>query len=726
MFHCNHFLLIIFLLKFCFTFNNNQQCLIRDTCTNSSYISPSIYKDELFIQSRNCFCDSVCEQYGDCCYPTKLLTNNYECIDYILPTIGNENPLHNNLFVWMRTECLSIYIGSQVDVQCRNLNNQIFNDNPILFIPVTSIQTNITYRNYYCAYCNNDANENIKFWEYKTYCSKNIVDKHNVIINNYQDIQYYIHNLTKNCLKTIIYPHYQDNFQPSVFIRPCKKSLPPTCPLDTSIDLAQNCSSFGTAYRYVQNSSIIYHNYYCAKCNHINNSDEITCLDPYLRSSLSLLPQIRINPLSILFDPNLLQRYLNNNTIPNFIYSISYNCTKLNEYYDLFEKKCSQITNSNQQFIISMKCSYPIQTLIQSDDKIYYNNGSIYLANDSILLIKDEYVFISNNVIVFCADRWKNLEPSLIITPSLPFYRNILSVICTSISLGCLLLFCMIFYLIPSLHNLPGKCLLFLSISLFIGQLTFISTSHLTKYNSICFLSAIIIHYCYLSSFIWLLIISIHIHSTFNHQTIQQDKIDKNYPRLIVYNILVCCSTGSIILIACLIQFIIPQSKFSPSYGLIYCSISNINAMIIFFLLPIGCLFIIITILFIKTLLAIYHSHKIAKLVNVTSSSNTINNNLIFIYVRLASLMGIQWFLLIFALIIRQTWSWLIFEIINSLPGVFICFGFLCSKRILNNLKQKISMKLLIRRQSSHSSTTTSTTLTSTLPKINVMKKFHF
>ncbi|CAF4831430.1 unnamed protein product, partial [Rotaria sp. Silwood1] len=532
--------------------------------------------------------------------------------------------------------------------------------------------------------------------------------------------------LTKNCLKTIIYPHYQDNFQPSVFIRPCKKSLPPTCPLDTSIDLAQNCSSFGTAYRYVQNSSIIYHNYYCAKCNHINNSDEITCLDPYLRSSLSLLPQIRINPLSILFDPNLLQRYLNNNTIPNFIYSISYNCTKLNEYYDLFEKKCSQITNSNQQFIISMKCSYPIQTLIQSDDKIYYNNGSIYLVNDSILLIKDEYVFISNNVIVFCADRWKNLESSLIITPSLPFYRNILSIICTSISLGCLLLFGMIFYLIPSLHNLPGKCLLFLSISLFIGQLTFISASHLTKYNSICFLSAIIIHYCYLSSFIWLLIISIHIHSTFNHQTIQQDKIDKNYPRLIVYNILVCCSTGSIILIACLIQFIIPQSKFSPSYGLIYCSISNINAMIIFFLLPIGCLFIIITILFIKTLLAIYHSHKIAKLVNVTSSSNTINNNLIFIYVRLASLMGIQWFLLIFALIIRQTWSWLIFEIINSLPGVFICFGFLCSKRILNNLKQKISMKLLIRRQSSHSSTTTSTTLTSTLPKINVMKKFHF
>ncbi|CAF2858702.1 unnamed protein product [Rotaria sp. Silwood2] len=727
MFHCNYCLLIIFLFKFCFSFNNNDQCLIGDTCTNSSRISPSIYSDERFIQSRNCFCDSVCEQYGDCCYHTKLLTNNYECVDFLLPTIRNQIFLFHRLSVWMRTECLSIYTGSQVDVQCRNLNNQTFTNNPILFIPVTSLQTNITYRNYYCAYCNNDANENIKFWEYKSFCHGNSTDKDYLILNNDQQVQYYIHNLTKDCLKTIVYPHDQGSAQPSVFIRPCKKSLPPTCPSDTSIDLARNCSSFGTAYRYVKDSNTIYQNPYCAKCNHINNSEEITCLDPYIRSSWPLMTLIRVHPLSILFDPNLLQRYLNNNTIPNFIYSISYNCTKSNEYYDLFEKKCSQITNSNQEFIISMKCSYPVQTLIQSDDKIYYNNGSIYLVNHTILLGKDEYVFISKNVIIFCADRWKNLEPSSIIKPSIPFYRNILSIICTSISLGCLILFSIIFYSIPSLHNLPGKCLLFLSMSLFIGQLTFISTSNLTKYNFVCFLSAIIIHYSYLSSFFWLLLISIQIHSTFNHQTIQQDKIGKNYSRLMAYNILVCCSTGIIILIACLIQFIIPQSNFSPAYGLIYCSISNINAMIIFFLLPIGCLLIIITMLFIRTLLAIYRSHKVATLANVTSSSNTKNNHLVFVYVRLASLMGIQWILLIIALAIRQTWLWVIFEIINSLPGVFICFGFLCSTRVLNNLKQKISMKLIIRRQSSRSNTTTSTILMPpALPKINTMKKFRY
>jgi len=436
---------------------------------------------------------------------------------------------------------------------------------------------------------------------------------------------------------------------------------------------------------------------------------------------------IRTHPLSILFDPNLLQGYLNNNTIPSIIYSINYNCTKLNELYDLFEKKCSPITNTNRELIISMKCSHPSQIFVQLNEKISYINGSLYLLNYSIFLTKDEYIILKDNRILFCAGQWINTNKSLIISPSFPFYRDILSIICTSISLGCLLLFVIIFSMIPFLHNLPGKCLLFLSISLFIGQFIFISTSNLIQPNLICFISAVLIHYFYLSSFIWLLIISIQIYSTFNHQINSQNKIKKKNHWLIIYNILVWSSSGIIILIACLIQLLRPDSDFSPAYGFIYCSISKVNAMIIFFLVPIGGILLIVTILFVKTLLTIYRSHNVAKLANVTSSSNMKDRNLVFVYSRLASLMGIQWILLIAALLIRQTWLWVIFEIINSLPGLFICLGFLCSKRVLNSLKQKISMKLLTRKQSSRSNTTTSTMLMSppVLP-INTTKKFRF
>lgn len=720
-----YFLLIFYFLKSSLTFNITDQCSIRDSCANSSKLSPRIYDDELFIQSRNCFCDSACEQYGDCCLNSNISINKYECVDFLLPTINSKNVPFNRLSVWMRSECLSIYIGSSIDIQCRNLNKQLFNDNPILFIPVTSLQTNITYKNYYCAYCNNDLNtKNLEFWEYKTFCYGIGNDQDYLTLNNDDEVQYYINNLTKDCSKTILYPHKRGSSEPSVFIRPCKKSLPSICPLNTSNDLAKNCSSFGTAHRYIKNSSMVYQNPYCAQCNHPNNSEDITCLDPYLSSAIPPMTLTRTYPLSILFDPNLLKNYLNNNTIPRSIYSIDYSCEKSNELYDLFEKKCIEITHTNQEFIISMKCSYPMLTNLQLNQTIFYNNGSLQLLNQSIFLNQDDYVILHDNRILFCADQWLTKTD----LPQFPLYRNILSIICTSISLGCLLLFMVIYFLIPFLHNLPGKCLLFLSISLFIGQLVFISTSTLTQTNRYCLISAILIHYFYLSSFSWLLIISIQIYLTFNQKILFEDKNEKKNFRLIIYNILVWFSCGIVILIAGLIQLYKPSSDYSPGYGEIFCSISKVNSMIIFFLAPIGCILLIVTILFIKTLLTIYHSHNVAKLAHVTSSSNKKDRNLVFVYARLASLMGIQWILLIAALIIRQTWLWVIFEIINSLPGLFICLGFLCSKRILNNLKQKFSIKLITRRQSLPSNTTTSTMLMTPpiLPINSIKNKIHF
>lgn len=699
------FILLICSLN-CLRIHNETQCFTRDSCLNSTLKSPSIYNDEIYIQHRNCFCDSVCQEYGDCCNSSNLsYSNNYECVDFISSTIQNQPIQFNPLSVWMRTKCLTMYIGSHSDIKCRNLYDQTFMDNPILFIPVTSVQTNITYRNYYCAYCNNDVNLNVKFWEYNAYCHGGGTVSNHMVLNKKEEIDYYIHDVTRNCSKSIIYPRIEGTDRPSVFIRPCKNSFPAICPLDTSADLAQKCLSSNIAYRYDIISKMTYRNIYCAICNNVNIT-AITCLDKTLRSSISLMNQMSVPSLSILFDPYLLERYLKYesdvNTTFQKIYSLSYKCGKSNELYDLFLKKCFPINDSSKEIIISMKCSHPIKI---SEDYILFNNGSLYLNTDSIILNRDEYVFIDDNSIIFCADSFKQNRPTF--SPM----RNILTVICTSMSLICLIIFAIAFSLILSLHNLPGKCLLLLSISIFIGQLIFISASDRVQYSSLCLISAILIHYFYLSSFFWLLIIAIQIHSTFSYERIRRETENKEKYRLLAYNIIVWCSTGMIILIACLIQFTNPESKFSPHYGYLFCSISKSNAMILFFLTPIGCLLFIIAILFAKSILAIRHSHRMAQLASA-SSSNHCYNNQIFIYARLASLMGLQWILLIFALIIQQTWSWIIFEIVNSLPGVFICFGFLGSQRLWNHVKQRILSKIIVTRHSSRSHTTSTTLMT--------------
>ena len=669
-------LLLLLLVLFSFVLTNSEFCSMRDTCSNSSHFSPLIYNDEIFIQSRNCFCDSSCRQYDDCCDQSRNAHSHfYQCVDFLSPTMINRTSNFHPLSIWMREQCLHNYQGSPLDLQCRNVHRETFLDNPSLFIPVTSVHTKITYRNYFCAHCNHEVNDQLVFWQLKVFCRTN---GSQLDLKDIEQMDYYIQNLTRNCLKTIHYPHIQGTNEPSVFIRPCKKTLPAICPSGTSIDLARNCSSSSPKYRYDLLTKQIYPNPYCVQCMNRNNHS-ISCLDPIRSSAIPSMSHTRVQPLSILFDPNLLQRYLKSNSSIEFIYSLAYKCRNSNELYDLFRKKCSVMTYSNRERIISMRCQSPIQTW---EKYLQYPNGSLYLFNQSILLRHDQYVFLSNEHLVFCADQF-------------PFYRNILSIICTSISLICLVIFMITFCLIPSLQNLPGKSLLSLAISLFFGQLIFITTSNFFRYRSLCFLSAICIHYFYLSSFFWLLIIAIQIHSTFTRQTVEHNQI----PHLSLYHLIVGCLTSFIILIGCLIQLIYPQSNFSPAYGLLFCSISKPYALIIFFLIPIGLSLVLIAGLFFKTILAIFHSHQTAQLANPN------DRHLVFVYTRLGCLMGLQWILLILALLIQRTWLWLIFEIINSLPGVFICLGFLYSPRIWMEMKEKFSTRWIRRRQSLKSNT---------------------
>ncbi|CAF0796428.1 unnamed protein product [Adineta ricciae] len=686
------FLLLLFLSAYG---NYHDQCSIRDSCSNSTLISPSIYKTEQFIQSRNCFCDSYCKQYNDCCQQsfTTSPKNFYECTDFLSPT-SNDKPLtFQPISVWMRTRCLRIYHGTPADLNCRNHHDQTFQTNPSLFIPVTSVESNITYRNYFCAYCNNELDTHIQYWRYIAICREDLnISSHEVILNKNEDVNYYLNNLTGNCTKSVDYPQISGLDRPSVFIRACKKVLPRTCPIGTPTELAQKCLLASNAYRYDNNTRVTYPNQYCADC-HRKSPTQITCLDPTPPSGRIPSKQRLFPPLSILFNPALLKRNFHSNLSNEMIYSVAYNCTKSTEYYHLFQKQCLPSPESHQQILLSFKCDHPVLTL---DKFIRFHNGSLYLINQSIYLTKHQYALLNDHQVFFCADQRKRLRPTF------PFYRHILSMFCTSISLFFLFLFMIVFRAISSLHNLPGKCLLCLSISIFLGQTIFLMTSDLHTLSLPCLIFGILIHYFYLSSFFWLFIIASGIHSTFHHQQLgSREKLLTDNQYLSVYNVLVWCSAGFVILLACLIQIFSPQSSFSPNYGYSFCSISQPKALITFFLLPIGCLLLLIIILFIKTISAIHDSRKAAKLANTSS-----NDSYVMIYARLASLMGLQWILLINAVVIRQTWAWILFEVINSLPGIFICFGFLCSRRVWKEMKANLTKKSVSKRKTSSSQTT--------------------
>ena len=525
-----------------------------------------------------------------------------DCVDFLSPALAGRNSDRRNLFVWMRTTCSPTYVGSDADQLCRNSRNESFQENPVLFLPVTSSQTNITYRNYYCAHCNNDVSDEIQFWIYETVCTREKFNGTSISIVTDGEMEYY-QNKTRHCTRKIHYPRGNDA-EPSVFIRPCKPAQPSQCPVDTSPALARNCSLSATAYRYLVDPPVIYRNVYCARCN-LGDTGNVTCSDPGEPSFLFATGRSFSPSLSILFNPAHLKRRLK-----------------------------------------------------------------------------------------------ESVAPIAFFTP-----RYIILIVCTCISLCCLLVFVVLFYRIPSLHNRPGQCLLTLFISLSIGQFLLTCSSHLRRYPSACWVSAVLIHYCYLSSFVWLLVLALQMHSTFNRPISHQDKRKKKSSPITTWSIGVFCSTAPFVSIARVIQWISPQSSLSPRYGLPHCFISNPTATIVFFLAPIGCLILVVTTLFIKTVWAIHHTRSVARFASATSTSHTHQASIALVYARLASMMGIQWVLLIVALALDQTWSSMVFEIINSLPGVFICLGLLCSKRFLDKAKrQAISLSTMTTSPSSNRS----------------------
>ena len=123
-----------------------------------------------------CDCDDSCVRKATCC-PSKFYrqTNSPDFIEYhniskpeekVVPLsciepLWNTEGIKSGKSYWMvktcpnGTECLNVSLAAA------NITN---------YTPVTSIDTNETYVNVYCAFCNQELMSNVIFWEQKNIC----------------------------------------------------------------------------------------------------------------------------------------------------------------------------------------------------------------------------------------------------------------------------------------------------------------------------------------------------------------------------------------------------------------------------------------------------------------------------------------------------------------------------------------------------------------------------
>ncbi|XP_065212340.1 uncharacterized protein LOC135839978 [Planococcus citri] len=135
-------------------------CKSEPTCNLIKDITP---KELTTLQYRNCMCDADCATYGDCCSESK----------YFNATQQKQN-FHNfhcsyQEDVYMITTCPKNYNNITIRNKCEKSTLPLDTDNVKLIIPVTNVNTRITYGNEYCAQCH--GVRNYRYWNETRVCS---------------------------------------------------------------------------------------------------------------------------------------------------------------------------------------------------------------------------------------------------------------------------------------------------------------------------------------------------------------------------------------------------------------------------------------------------------------------------------------------------------------------------------------------------------------------------
>ncbi|XP_065214408.1 uncharacterized protein LOC135841396 [Planococcus citri] len=105
---------------------------------------------------RCCMCDEQCSIYDDCCTDAKYIDNSlrdekFACIS---------TPLDGHIYMVYR--CPLHYENSKIIHNCETTNKTDFISDMLLNTPVTSETKNITFKNVFCAICNQEIQ--FEFW----------------------------------------------------------------------------------------------------------------------------------------------------------------------------------------------------------------------------------------------------------------------------------------------------------------------------------------------------------------------------------------------------------------------------------------------------------------------------------------------------------------------------------------------------------------------------------
>ena len=325
------------------------------------------------------------------------------------------------------------------------------------------------------------------------------------------------------------------------------------------------------------------------------------------------------------------------------------------------------------------------------------NNGSVVPVGDInvcrktlgfncsgkfIQLEKGEYVILSNGSLKRNSSHVINDfvtvdgKPVVCIIPPSDSSRTdvalaVISYVGIGLSVFCLLLVLITYSLFKELRTVPGVNLMNLSLSLLLAH-SFFMAAGATQIRLICTSVAVLLHYFYLSSFVWMSIIAIDTYRTFSRTRHTRQGTGKLKVQFLALGWL-----PALVFVA--ICFSLDQSGLvAIGYGgRDHCWINNPRSNTFVFVIPVAFSILCNGLFFLLTVISIRKIKK--QTAKVGNAANSRKNMVLF--VKLAVLMGFTWIFGYLKILVSSYFEYP-FVIFTSLQGVYIAFGFVFTTRV--------------------------------------------
>lgn len=263
---------------------------------------------------------------------------------------------------------------------------------------------------------------------------------------------------------------------------------------------------------------------------------------------------------------------------------------------------------------------------------------------------------------------------SLISVTDIQIIYKLIDNICSISSLLCLFITFATYCIFPSIRTIPGMNNMSLIFSLFWAQLTLKFGIWQPTDSTFCPVFGVLIHFFWLSTFCSMNICSFHMYHVFSSNQLSLPTSSKR--RLVAYFMYSYVSPLGVVIATVVIHLALSKGV-SFGYGQSICFLRDTVTTIVAFICPCVVIYLTNIVFFVVTYASIRRS------LNVSLTRTTVERHHFLIYIRLWTLLGITWPLLIVDAMLELSVFSFIALSFNTLQGVFIFISFVCNKRVL-------------------------------------------